>query len=56
MVNAARMQKELEHLITIDSETFYEGEMAEYLLKKLQTLGFETEMDGVGFSAAAYTG
>ncbi|XMB86457.1 M20/M25/M40 family metallo-hydrolase [Mycoplasmatota bacterium WC44] len=48
MLNKDRMIKKFIDYVLIDSETHYEKEMMEYLLKELKELGFNPETDNAG--------
>lgn len=48
MVNEARLLEEFKRLAAFDSESFHEKQIAEYLYKKLESLGLTVSMDDAG--------
>ncbi|XMB67798.1 M20/M25/M40 family metallo-hydrolase [Mycoplasmatota bacterium zrk1] len=48
MINKNRMIKKFMEYVSIDSETHYEKEIMEYLIKELKDLGFNPETDSAG--------
>jgi tripeptide aminopeptidase len=48
MVNKERLVQSFIDYVSIDSESSNEKQFGEYILKHLQSLGFETQMDGKG--------
>ncbi len=55
-INSERLLKEFLSLVQIDSPTFREGKLAQYLKNKLETLGCKVEIDDAGSKTGGDTG